>query len=121
MLTNTTAPAAGAIDKSRYLEPSPYEADGGHLIGRLPRDVGLELLQALPAPRSPIKAIRAKCIDCCCYQQSEVRKCVAVKCPLWPYRMGSSPYHARSSVAQNTAGLEGGFSDAAAIPASEVL
>ena len=34
------------------------------------------------------KAIRAKCLDCCCGHMAEVRYCPATKCPLWPYRMG---------------------------------
>lgn len=34
------------------------------------------------------KAIRAKCIDCMGSDKSEVRKCTAVKCPLFPFRMG---------------------------------
>jgi hypothetical protein len=34
------------------------------------------------------KAIRLKCLDCCAYQQAEVRKCPAVNCPLWRFRMG---------------------------------
>lgn len=34
------------------------------------------------------KAIRAKCIDCMGGDKSEVRKCTAVKCPLFPFRMG---------------------------------
>lgn len=34
------------------------------------------------------KAIRAKCIDCCCGQVPEVRKCTLTTCPLWIYRMG---------------------------------
>ena len=34
------------------------------------------------------KAIRLKCIDCCCGNMSEVRKCPAEHCPLWRYRMG---------------------------------
>lgn len=34
------------------------------------------------------KAIRAKCLDCCCGQAVEVRLCTAQKCPLFPYRMG---------------------------------
>lgn len=34
------------------------------------------------------KAIRLKCLDCCCYQAAEVRKCPAVDCPLWRFRMG---------------------------------
>lgn len=34
------------------------------------------------------KAIRLKCLDCCCGQAAEVRKCPAVDCPLWRFRMG---------------------------------
>jgi hypothetical protein len=34
------------------------------------------------------KAIRAKCLDCCCGQAVEVRLCTIKKCPLFPYRMG---------------------------------
>ena len=34
------------------------------------------------------KAIRLKCIDCCGGQSAEVRKCPAVNCALWRYRMG---------------------------------
>lgn len=35
------------------------------------------------------KAIRLKCLDCCCGNNTEVRKCPVVNCPLWRYRMGS--------------------------------
>jgi hypothetical protein len=42
----------------------------------------------------PLQAIRAKCLDCSCYQPSEVRLCEAVKCPLWPFRAGKHPWHA---------------------------
>ena len=34
------------------------------------------------------KAIRLKCIDCCCGNATEVRKCTAENCPLWRFRMG---------------------------------
>ena len=34
------------------------------------------------------KAIRLKCLDCCCGQFAEVRMCPATECPLWRYRMG---------------------------------
>ena len=34
------------------------------------------------------KAIRLKCIDCCCGNMAEVRKCPAENCSLWRYRMG---------------------------------
>jgi hypothetical protein len=39
----------------------------------------------------PLQAIRAKCLDCSCYQPSEVRLCEALKCPLWPFRAGRYP------------------------------
>ena len=42
--------------------------------------------------QSPLRAIRAKCLDCSCYQASEVRLCEAVKCPLWPFRAGKHPW-----------------------------
>lgn len=35
------------------------------------------------------KAIREKCLDCCCWNSAEVRKCKDFGCPLWQYRMGS--------------------------------
>lgn len=37
------------------------------------------------------KAIRTKCLDCSKWQQSEVRECPVIKCPLWPWRMGKQP------------------------------
>ena len=40
---------------------------------------------------TPIKAIRAKCLDCCCGNMAEVRRCPAEKCSLHPYRMGHRP------------------------------
>lgn len=35
---------------------------------------------------SPRQAIKAKCIDCCCWQREEVALCTAEACPLWRYR-----------------------------------
>lgn len=35
------------------------------------------------------KAIRAKCLDCCCGQANEVRLCSCLDCPLWRYRFGT--------------------------------
>ena len=40
---------------------------------------------------TPIKAIRAKCLDCCCNSAHEVRLCTCVNCALWPYRFGKRP------------------------------
>lgn len=41
---------------------------------------------------SVLKAVRAKCLDCCAQSQSEVRECGIESCPLHPYRMGSNPF-----------------------------
>lgn len=41
------------------------------------------------AKLSRTKAIRAKCLDCCCGSAPEVRRCPVKTCPLWVFRMGS--------------------------------
>ena len=43
------------------------------------------------ALRTPVKAIRAKCLDCCNGQIVEVRLCTIKACPLHEYRMGHRP------------------------------
>jgi hypothetical protein len=40
---------------------------------------------------TPLKAIRAKCLDCSGGQPSEVRECPMPDCPLHTYRMGMDP------------------------------
>ena len=40
---------------------------------------------------TPMKAIRAKCLDCSCYQPKEVRLCPVTSCAIWPYRLGKRP------------------------------
>jgi hypothetical protein len=40
---------------------------------------------------TPMKAIRAKYLDCCCGSFQEVRLCTVEKCPLYPYRFGKRP------------------------------
>jgi hypothetical protein len=43
----------------------------------------------------PLKAIGAKCLDCCCGNKAEVRRCPVTSCPLHPYRMGKRPKSAK--------------------------
>ena len=69
----------------------------GQNVGRLPRSVPLHDLRALGHPESPIKAIRAKCIDCSGGYAAEARKCVAITCALWPFRMGYNPFYAKGN------------------------
>jgi hypothetical protein len=39
----------------------------------------------------PLRAIRLKCLDCCCGSEAEVRRCAITSCALHPYRMGRYP------------------------------
>ena len=41
--------------------------------------------------RRPLKAIRAKCLDCCCGIREEVKLCPVTDCPLYAYRFGKDP------------------------------
>ena len=82
-----------------YPDPQHLERHGklvqrnpdGSTEGRDPRDVQLEDLGDF---LSAIRAIRAKCIDCSGGSPSEARKCTAIGCALWPYRMGTNPRRA---------------------------
>ena len=40
---------------------------------------------------TPMRAIRLKCVDCCCGNMAEVRRCPVQNCALHPYRMGHRP------------------------------
>ena len=40
---------------------------------------------------TPLRAIRAKCLDCCCGSENEVKLCALEKCPLYVYRDGHNP------------------------------
>lgn len=46
---------------------------------------------------TPMKAIRSKCLDCCCGQAKEVRLCTVDTCPLFPFRMGHRPKEGNAS------------------------
>lgn len=50
-----------------------------------------QTLSPIRKHRTPIQAIRAKCMDCSCGQRKEVRLCTIPDCALWPYRMGKRP------------------------------
>ena len=73
-----------------------YEPGGdGWLVGRDPREMGREEIEAMGhRPMGTLEAIREKCLDCCAGSASEVRKCVAMACPSWPFRMGWNPWRA---------------------------
>jgi len=85
-----------AVARARLLMPSPYESDGGELVGKDPKDLTKEDFDASGIPvLMPLRAVRAKCMDCCGENAAEVRKCVTFRCALWPMRMGRGTRHLR--------------------------
>ena len=76
----------------QFLEISAYPADESELIGKHPGDVPSQILSLKFRAQNPLKAIRDKCLDCCCGNAAEVRKCVSVDCPSWPFRMGTNSF-----------------------------
>lgn len=41
--------------------------------------------------RSPMKGIRAFCLECCGGNSNEVKLCVSKNCALYPFRFGKNP------------------------------
>jgi hypothetical protein len=90
MTTETKADACKCCDDGIGLE-----RQDGHVVGRDPREMTPSELKALGhEPMTPLKVIRARCLDCCAGSAAEVRTCTAVHCPSWPYRMATSPFRA---------------------------
>ena len=49
---------------------------------------------------NPVKAIRAKCLDCCCGSTAEVTNCTVTGCALHPFRFGKNPYRQRRELTE---------------------
>ena len=90
MGTFENGPSEAALRDLRQI--SPFPSDGGELIGKHPGEVPLPILSRYHGEKNPLKALRARCLDCCCGVASEVRKCTAVGCPSWAFRMGTNPF-----------------------------
>ncbi len=85
-----------------------FRLPDGETQGLDPREMSRSLLAEIGHVQMPLlKAIRAKCLDCS-QSASEVRRCTAVTCALWPYRMGTNPFRAERSDAQKAAALQAG-------------
>lgn len=67
--------------------------------GRDPRTISELELSELGFKQKPImQVIKEKCADCCGSEPSkprntmdEVKKCTAIECPLWLFRLGKNP------------------------------
>lgn len=42
--------------------------------------------------RTPLKAIKQFCFECCGESKSEVKRCCSANCPLKPFRLGKNPF-----------------------------
>ncbi len=104
-----------------YLAEQP-PSKGGPWLGRDPRQIPLPDWQAAKVTMPTLaEAARAKCLDCCGGQLREVRSCMALACPLWPFRMGSDPFRgirgtpveigSRRPISDPSGGISGGGSD----------
>ena len=91
-LAEKVANTPALTSRDSFLVSSPIADDAGEKIGRIPHEISIDVLRTLGGPESPIKAIRAKCLDCSGNNAAEVRKCVAASCALWPFRMGRNPF-----------------------------
>lgn len=49
---------------------------------------------------SPIKAIRAKCLECSNNSANEVKLCPVEKCALHPFRFGKNPYRTKREMTE---------------------
>lgn len=50
--------------------------------------------------RTPLKAIRAKCLDCSGGQVKEVRLCPIKSCPLYAFRLGRNSRRQRQMASE---------------------
>ena len=77
------------------------ERRDGPDVGRDPRGMTADELAAAGHLRmNAQKALRLRCIDCSGASAAAVRACALVRCPAWPFRMGSSPWRVPASEAQ---------------------
>ena len=82
----------------------PHGLTHDHFVGRDPRQMSQDELRAMRhEAMSATAAIRAKCLDCMAGSPDEVRKCVAMACPSWPWRMGTNPWRQPMSEEQREA------------------
>jgi hypothetical protein len=81
------------IRKANIGQPGIEADEHGDPVGKDPRQIDQAELRAVGhLPMPVLKAIRTKCLECCCGSPGEVRNCIVTSCPLWPYRMGSNPW-----------------------------
>jgi hypothetical protein len=77
----------------RYAKLAVRDPEGS-TEGKHPRDADVDVMCEIHEPAPLLRVIRAKCLDCSTGMESEVRKCTAIGCAMWPYRMVTNPFRA---------------------------
>lgn len=92
----TTPPRMADVTKKLSIDgkrPCTMNAD------RRSREYRREM--AMPSQNTnPVKAIRAKCLECMGGSSAGVDECSSVHCQLWPFRYGDNPFRAELTGAQ---------------------
>lgn len=61
------------------------------IAGGVCPDQGKRPSSTMKIGNSPLRAIRAQCLDCVCGSYKEVELCPATECPLYRFRFGQMP------------------------------
>ena len=84
-----------SLDEELDVESDDEECSKGRVNAKL-------LFQEMKAKLSKnkekvpvLKAVRAKCLNCCCWSKVEVALCPCEDCALWPFRFGKNPYNSK--------------------------
>jgi hypothetical protein len=51
----------------------------------------LKVYKKAMSGKSKAAALKAKCLDCTCWQRKEIENCTVKDCPLYPYRPYGAP------------------------------
>ena len=90
---------AAAGSPEAKVETALVTMSGNVPAGRDPRSIPAEVLLAEGFEPALAKAVRLKCLDCATTAQN-VAECHLTHCPLWPFRMGSSPFKAKRQLTE---------------------
>ena len=69
--------------------------------------------------RELLHIIKAKCLDCSCYQLEEVRQCTDKNCELYPYRLGKDPFKKQKEITEKQLKVRQAFTEKARERAEE--
>lgn len=84
MITTSQNTPSEAIRSTKTSDPT-HDKGIKAFAHQMPKNYRLNYLRAMSGT-SRAAAVKAKCLDCCCWQRKEVQLCTASTCPLHPYR-----------------------------------